>query len=79
MPSYGQAPAPEKIASTAGSNSASAQTGVSHPSPSLRSSFYSQQMAKHGVFYWVLHAVVALGVAIAGAAVWDFFVYKFFK
>jgi hypothetical protein len=44
----------------------------------MASTFYSRQMAKHGLFYWFLHAVVALCVAIAGAAVWDSFLSKIF-
>ena len=67
MPSYGQAPAPEKVPSPANS--------VAAPQPT----FYSLQMARHGVFYWGLHAAVALAVAIAGAAVWDLLFLRFFK
>jgi hypothetical protein len=77
MPSYGQAPAPEKKP-TASSGSESLQAGFTQPGGSTQPTFYSQQMAKHGLFYWFLHAAVALGVAIAGAAVWDSFLSKIF-
>ncbi|HEY6253399.1 MAG TPA: hypothetical protein VI685_25865 [Candidatus Angelobacter sp.] len=77
MPTQGQAPAREKQANadvSADSLSGARQMQES----SSHASFYGDQMAKHGVFYWLLHAIVAFGVAVAGAAVWDSFLSKLF-
>jgi uncharacterized membrane protein len=43
-----------------------------HTTASSHTTFYSQHMAKHGTFYWVLHGVVALIVALIASAIWEY-------
>jgi hypothetical protein len=76
MPTHGQAPAREKQTNAVANSSIESLTPGTVPSS--RPSFYREQMAKHGAFYWLLHAIAALAVSVAGAAVWDSFVSKLF-
>jgi hypothetical protein len=76
MPTQGQAPAREKQPNAAANGSSESLATGTAVSP--RPSFYQEQMAKHGAFYWLLHAMVALAVAVVGAAVWDSLLSKIF-